>query len=83
MLLQGLTPRQRTVIRLVGAGRTSRQIADEMRLSWWTVRFHRKNIKHRLGLQTDLDMVRWGMLVDTLGYYDSTPEGKEDDTVSD
>jgi len=44
----GLTPRQLEVLRLVGAGKTSREIAVILGISWRTVETHRKHIVTRL-----------------------------------
>jgi len=44
----GLTPRQLEVLQLVGAGKTSREIAAILGISWRTVETHRKHIVARL-----------------------------------
>lgn len=44
----GLTARQVEVLRLVGAGKTSREIAAILGISWRTVETHRKHIVARL-----------------------------------
>ena len=47
---EGLTGREVQVLRLVAAGRTNRQVADELVISEHTVRRHLQNIFGKLGL---------------------------------
>jgi len=58
-----LTPRQQEVVRMLGHGMTSDQIAESTGLSPWTVHFHRKSIRKRLGLHSDAEMKRYAILV--------------------
>jgi DNA-binding CsgD family transcriptional regulator len=58
-----LTPRQQEIVRLIGQGRTSDQIADLLSLSNHTVHFHRKSIRRRLGIKSDWEMLRYAMLI--------------------
>jgi DNA-binding CsgD family transcriptional regulator len=44
-----LTPRERDVLRLLGAGRTNQEIARELQLALSTVRLHVKHILAKLG----------------------------------
>jgi PAS domain S-box-containing protein len=44
-----LTPREREVLRLLGAGRTNQEIAGELQLALGTVRLHVKHILAKLG----------------------------------
>lgn len=48
---EGLTPREREVLRLVAAGSTNREIASELFVSENTVNFHVKNIFAKLHLK--------------------------------
>jgi HD-GYP domain-containing protein (c-di-GMP phosphodiesterase class II) len=48
----GLTERQVVVLRLVAAGRTNRQIADELSLSPRTVEHHVQDVYARIGVST-------------------------------
>jgi DNA-binding NarL/FixJ family response regulator len=43
-----LTPRQEEVLKLIGSGKTSREIAEILGISWRTVETHRKHIVSRL-----------------------------------
>lgn len=47
-----LTPREKTIVRLVSLGYTNKQIAEELFLSAHTVITHRKNIVHKLGIKS-------------------------------
>jgi two-component system, NarL family, response regulator NreC len=57
----GLTSRERDVVRLVGLGHTNREIADRLVLSVRTVESHRARILRRLGLKTRAELVRWAL----------------------
>jgi DNA-binding NarL/FixJ family response regulator len=48
----GLTPREREVLALVAAGRTNRQIAEELFISESTAGVHVSNILSKLGVST-------------------------------
>ncbi|MGZ0235660.1 helix-turn-helix domain-containing protein, partial [Streptomyces sp. CPS1] len=48
----GLTTREREVLRLVAAGRTNRQIAEELFISPKTVSVHVSNILAKLGVSS-------------------------------
>jgi DNA-binding CsgD family transcriptional regulator/tetratricopeptide (TPR) repeat protein len=48
----GLTPREREVLALVAAGRTNRQVADELFISESTAGVHVSNIMGKLGVST-------------------------------
>lgn len=56
-----LTPTQLAVLHLILAGRTSRDIAERLGRSKRTVDVHRRNIFHKLGLRTSLEMMKWAM----------------------
>lgn len=46
-----LSPREKTILRLVSLGYTNKEIAEELFLSAHTVITHRKNIVHKLGIK--------------------------------
>jgi DNA-binding CsgD family transcriptional regulator len=50
--LFNLSPREKTIVRLVSLGYTNKQIAEELFLSAHTVITHRKNIGHKLGIKS-------------------------------
>lgn len=51
--LAQLTPRQLVILRGLGRGLTSEQIADELGLSVHTVHFHRRNLRRVLGVESE------------------------------
>lgn len=59
-----LTGRQEEVLRLLGWGLTSAQIATRLGLSYWTIHMHRKNIRNALGFRSDQEMYRYALLLD-------------------
>jgi len=56
--VDALTDRQLQVFRLIGQGRTTRQIAATLSLSIKTVESHRENIKHKLTIETSAELAR-------------------------
>ena len=44
-----LTKRESQILQLFRKGKTSRECAEELHLSYFTVETHRKNIHHKLG----------------------------------
>ncbi len=62
--LARLTPRQQTILGLIGKGRTSGEIADKLGLTESTITFHRQRIRKILGLASEWELVRHAILVD-------------------
>ena len=58
-----LTPRQRQIVQLLGEGKSTHSIADELGISHWTVTFHRTRIRHALGIDTEWGLMRYAMMV--------------------
>ena len=58
-----LTPRQQEIVRLIGLGRTTAEIAAQLGLSSSTVTFHRHNIRTTLGIDTEWGLIRYAVLV--------------------
>lgn len=58
---QALTKREKQIIRLIVAQKTTQQIADMLFLSPATVETHRKNICHKLDTHTTAGLVRYAM----------------------
>lgn len=56
-----LTRREKEVIRLIVAEKTTLEIADELHLSTATVETHRKNILHKLDLRSAAGLVKYAM----------------------
>jgi two-component system NarL family response regulator len=61
--LSRLTPRQQEIVRLIGNGKSSAEIAGELQLSLNTIAFHRKRIRHSLGIDSELGLVRYALLI--------------------
>ena len=60
--LSRLTPRQHEILRLIGDGKTTIEIADALGLSARTVGFHRSNIRRALGIDSEAGLTRWAVL---------------------
>jgi DNA-binding NarL/FixJ family response regulator len=65
--LSQLTPRQREIVRLVGEGRTTAQIAELTGLSERTVTFHRSSVRKALGIPDERAFVRYAMMARLTG----------------
>jgi two-component system response regulator NreC len=64
----GLTLRERDVLRLIALGYSNAEAADHLTLSKRTVETHRARIQRRLGLSSRAELVRWALdrgLLDT------------------
>ena len=59
--MESLTDREIEVLQLVGQGKGTRQIAQELRLSVKTIESHRLHIKEKLNLKTASEMVRFAV----------------------
>ncbi|HJU10459.1 MAG TPA: response regulator transcription factor [Candidatus Binataceae bacterium] len=60
-ILEVLTPREREVLRLIGQGATSKEIAERLDISPKTAQAHRENLKQKLRLRTTADLVRYAI----------------------
>ncbi len=56
-----LSPREREVLMLICAGRTNREVAEELGVSINTVETHRKHIIDKLDLHSTADLVRYAV----------------------
>jgi two-component system, NarL family, response regulator NreC len=56
-----LTRREREVLRLVGQGATSKEIAQRLEISPKTAQVHRDNLKQKLNLRTTAALVRYAI----------------------
>jgi DNA-binding NarL/FixJ family response regulator len=64
-----LAPREQIVVQLIGRGLSSDQIAHLIGIGCRGVHFHRTNVRRKLRLHTDVDMLRFAIniaLVDEL-----------------
>jgi len=57
----GLTSRERNIVRLLALGHTNGEIAERLVLSVRTVETHRARIQTRLGLSSRAELVRWAL----------------------
>lgn len=58
-----LTARQQNIVRMLGKGMSSEEIAAELGVTVHTVAFHRKSIRRALGVKSDGEMHRYAILV--------------------
>ena len=65
-----LTPRESEVLKLIAAGRTNREIAEDLVLSVNTVQTHRLHLMEKLNLHNRTELIKYAMrrgLIDTEG----------------
>jgi two-component system response regulator NreC len=58
-----LSPRERQILALIGAGHTNQEIADQLLLSVNTVQAHRSHIIDKLDLHSRADLMRYAVRV--------------------
>jgi DNA-binding NarL/FixJ family response regulator len=56
-----LGPREIEILRLLGEGRTNKEIAAMLQIAVRTVETHRSNIMRKLGLHSVVELVRYGL----------------------
>jgi DNA-binding NarL/FixJ family response regulator len=56
-----LTDRELQIMELIGEGVSSNSIAEKLSISVKTVESHRQNIKRKLNLKTNLELIRWSV----------------------
>jgi DNA-binding NarL/FixJ family response regulator len=56
-----LSPREIEILKLVARGKSSKEIADSLSLSIMTIYNHRVNIKNKLNLKKNAELVRYAM----------------------
>lgn len=56
-----LTLREKQILKLIGEGKTSKQISELFNISKWTVDKHRSNIKEKLGLKNMAQIIRYAI----------------------
>lgn len=59
--VEQLSARQIEIIKLWGANKTNKEIADELFLSIRTVESHKNHIMQKLNLKTTVDMIKFGI----------------------
>ena len=58
---QLLTPREKEILRAIALGKSSKHIARELDLSVRTVESHRLNIKRKLGIEGQANLIRFAL----------------------
>ncbi len=61
LLLPSLTPREREVVQLLAEGRSTKEVASQLRLSAKTTETHRSNIMRKLGLHSVSELVLYAV----------------------
>jgi DNA-binding NarL/FixJ family response regulator len=56
-----LTPREKTIVKLLVEGKTPKEIAELLYISIFTVRRHRENILRKLNLKRLADLIRYAL----------------------
>jgi len=59
LALNLLTRREKEIIKLISNGLSSKKIAEELELSFYTVETHRKNILHKIELKNTAELIRF------------------------
>lgn len=59
--VEPLTPREIEIVKLIAEGQSSREIADQLFLSFRTIQNHRTRIMRKLGLKKNTDMVKYAI----------------------
>jgi DNA-binding NarL/FixJ family response regulator len=59
--LEQLTPSERKILKLIAQGRTSKEVADDLAISYRTVENHRANICAKLGLSGTNSLLRFAL----------------------
>ena len=57
----GLTHREKEVLKHIGLGKTSKQIADVLNLSVFTISNHRRHICKKLGVHSTAQLVAFAV----------------------
>ena len=52
-----MTDRELQILQLLGGGMSTREIGNELGVSFKTVETHRENLKHKLGLRNAVELV--------------------------
>jgi DNA-binding NarL/FixJ family response regulator len=58
---QHLTDRQREVLQMLAEGRSLREIAEQLKISYRTARFHKFKIREELGISKDSELVKYAL----------------------
>lgn len=78
--LDRLTPRHLQILRLIGDGKSTGEIAESLGVSPRTVEFHRASIRKALGITTEWGLMRFAIMLPPEGH--GADEAAGDDGVS-
>lgn len=70
--LDRLTPRHLQILRLIGDGKSSTDIAEILGVSPRTIEFHRASIRKALGITTEWGLMRFAIMLPPEGHVDDT-----------
>jgi DNA-binding NarL/FixJ family response regulator len=59
--LELLTPREKEILKMIAAGATNKEIADDLAISYRTVQTHRSNLMEKLGLKNTAALVKYAV----------------------
>lgn len=65
--MQPLSPRELEVLRLIGDGKMSKDIARDLQVSVRTIDVHRANIKRKLRVKSTSELVKYAVMLMALG----------------
>ena len=60
--IEHLTPTERRILKLIAEEKTSKEIAEQLYVSYRTIEKHRNNISHKLDLQGSLSLVKFAVI---------------------
>ncbi len=58
VLMEEFSYKEKAILKLIAAGRTSQEIADELHLSLPTIKWYRKKMKEKTASETTVEMIR-------------------------
>jgi two-component system, NarL family, response regulator NreC len=61
--MQPLSPRELEVLRLIGDGKMSKDIARDLQVSVRTIDVHRANIKRKLRVKSTSELVKYAVML--------------------
>jgi DNA-binding NarL/FixJ family response regulator len=60
-MAEQFTSREREILSLISAGKTSKEIAESLKVSAATIASHRKNICRKLGIHSTAALIRYAI----------------------
>jgi len=81
--LDRLTPRHLQILRLIGDGKSTGEIAEALGVSPRTVEFHRASIRKALGITTEWGLMRFAIMLPPEGHGADEASGSHEIAVDD